>query len=66
MDGRELYREIHKRKIELPVIIFFDAISDDEVQSIHQIGRPAIVEKGSHQSEMPIFIDLIKKMVYFG
>ncbi len=66
MDGREMYREIKERKIEVPVIIFFDVISHDEVAGIHEIGNPAIVEKGSRQSEMPILLDLIKKMAFFG
>lgn len=65
-DGREVYREIRKRGWDVPVVIFFDAISGDEMMEIHKFGRPAVVEKGSHQSAMPEMMTLIKKMVYFG
>ena len=64
-DGREIYREITAQKIPVPVIIFFDAISGEEIVEIHEIGRPAIVEKGCAQSAMPEMMALIKKMYYF-
>lgn len=66
MDGRDIYREIVKRKYKIPVIIFFDAISGDEIVQIHEIGRPTIVEKGFRSSSMPDMMSLIKKKVYFG
>ncbi len=65
-DGREVYREITEKGLKIPVIVFFDAISGDEVVEIHKMGKPAVVEKGSRQSEMPVLLYLIKKMVYFG
>ena len=66
MDGRDLYREIQLRKLGIPVIIFFDAITGDEITEIHKNGRPPIVEKGSRQSAMPEMMALMKKMIYFG
>ena len=66
MDGRELYREIKQRGWKLPVIIFFDAITGDEMPEIHKFGRPSVVEKGGRQSAMPEMMALIKKMAYFG
>ncbi len=66
MDGRDIYREIMIRKIKMPVIMFFDAISGHEVSDIHKFGHPAIVDKGSSQSSMPEMLALIKKMAYFG
>ncbi len=66
LDGRDVYREIVNRKYKIPVIIFFDAISGDEVIQIHQIGRPVIVEKGFLHSSMPDMMALIKKKVFFG
>ena len=66
LDGRDIYREIIGRKIAVPVIMFFDAISGQEISDIHQFGRPAIVDKGSSQSSMPEMLSLIKKMAYFG
>lgn len=65
-DGREVYREIKKNNWDIPVIIFFDAISGDEMVEIHKIGRPAVVEKGARQSAMPEMMTLIKKMAFFG
>ncbi len=65
-DGREIYRDIRAKGLQMPVIIFFDAISGDEITELYKIGRPAIVEKGSSQSGMPEMIALVKKMVYFG
>ncbi len=66
MDGREVYREIRTRKWNIPVIIFFDSISGDEMIEIHKYGRPAVVEKGARQSAMPEMLSLVKKMAYFG
>lgn len=66
MDGRMVYREIQKRRLQTPVIIFFDALFDDELTQIYEHGRPAVVEKGSWTSSMPEMMGLIKKMVYFG
>lgn len=66
MDGREVYRNIVERRIAAPVIVFFDAISGQEIPDLYKIGRPAIVDKGSSQSSMPEMLALIKKMVYFG
>ena len=66
MDGRDVYRQIKLQQFPIPVIIFFDAISGEEIIDIHKIGRPAIVEKGSHQSSMPEMPALVAKMVYFS
>ncbi|MDD5218903.1 MAG: response regulator [Candidatus Omnitrophica bacterium] len=66
LDGREVYRTIQKQRLEIPVIIFFDAVFGDEIEAIRKIGKPAVVEKGSHQSRMAELLMLIKKLVYFG
>ncbi len=66
MDGRDIYRGIVEKKISTAVIVFFDAISGDEISDIRKIGRPAIVDKGSSHSSMPEMLGLIKKMAYFG
>lgn len=65
-DGREVYRRIREKGWEVPVIVFFDAVYGGELADIYRYGKPAIVEKGSRQSEMPEMMDLIKKMVFFG
>ena len=66
MDGRVIYRNIVEKKIKVPVIIFFDAVSGEEFMEIRQIGHPAVVDKGGRESAMPEMMSLIKKMVYFG
>ncbi len=66
MDGQEFYREIISRKIETPVIIFFDAFFDNELARVHEYGDPAVVEKGSWTGTMPEMMALIKKKAYFG
>ncbi len=65
-DGREVYREIRQLAAPVPVIIFFDAVSAEELAEIRRLGRPAVVEKGSRESSMPGMMALIKKLVYFG
>ena len=66
MNGIEVYRKIKQKGLEMAVIIFFDAIFGDEIMQIHKIGRPAIVEKGSRESQMPEMFSLILKMYYFA
>jgi len=66
MDGREVYRQIKQKGWKVPVLIFFDAVSGDEVTELKRIGAPVIVEKGAGQSVMPELLLLIMKMVYFG
>ena len=66
MDGREVYRVLKERKLKIPVIIFFDAISGDEMTEVRKYGTPAVVEKGGRESAMPEMMALIKKLVYFG
>ncbi|MCM8775933.1 MAG: response regulator [Candidatus Omnitrophica bacterium] len=66
MDGREVYRTIKQKGLAIPVIIFFDAISWDEMMEIRKYGNPSVVEKSSNQSSVPAMMALIKKMAYFG
>lgn len=65
-DGREIYKELAKKGLKIPVIVFFDSISGDEMVEIHKYGRPAVVEKGSRHSALPELMSLIKKLAYFG
>ena len=66
MDGREVYRQLRTRGLEVPTIVFFDAISGDEMTEIRKYGRPAVVEKGAPQSALPELMELVKKLAYFG
>ncbi len=64
--GIEVFRALKTHERPLPVIVFFDAVFGDEIEKLHEIGHPAIIEKGSRQSEMPALLSLIKKMAFFG
>ncbi len=66
MDGRDVYREIRKIQMNLPVIIFFDSVAAEEMLEIRRYGNPAVVEKGGRESAMPEMLSLIKKLAYFG
>ena len=66
MRGDEFYRRLRQKGIAIPVIVFFDAISGEEMSEIAKVGHPAVVDKGGHESAMPGMLTLIKKMVYFG
>ncbi len=65
-DGRELYRELKKKGILPPAIVYFDVVSADEVIEIRKMGNPAFVEKGSPSSSMNEMVSLLKKIAYFG
>ena len=65
-NGIEVYREVKQMNLNLPAIVFFDAVSGEETTELYKIGRPVIVEKGARQSAMPEMMTLIKKMAYFG
>lgn len=65
-DGREVYREAKEMNIEVPTIVFFDAISGDEISDVRRYGKAAVIEKGSPQSALPELMELIKKMIYFS
>lgn len=66
MDGRELYRRIRGKQIDVPVIVFFDPISGTEIKEIRKYGRPAVVDKSSRHASLPELTALILKMAYFG
>lgn len=66
MDGREFYAKLQAQKMGIPVIIFFDSISGEELLAIRQHGNPAVVEKGHSASILPFLLALVKKLVYFG
>lgn len=65
-DGREVYRELKQRQTLPPTIVFFDAVSSDEVLEIKRWGNPAFIEKGSPSSTMSEMSVLIRKIAYFG
>ena len=65
-DGRELYRSLKEKSLLPPTLVFFDAVSVDEVVEIRRLGNRAFVEKGSQTSSMPEMAALIKKIAFFG
>lgn len=66
MDGREVFMTLAQRKSKIPVILFFDAITGDELSQVRQYGSPSVIEKGARQSALPEMMHLIKKKVFFG
>lgn len=66
MTGCEVFRYLKQHHIHIPMIMFFDVISGEEISEIRGIGKAAIVEKGSAQSGMSDMLALILKMVYFS
>lgn len=66
MDGREFYAELKKQKIEIPVIVFFDSISGEELSEMRRFGNPAVIEKGYQGSSLGAMMALAKKLVYFS
>lgn len=66
MDGREFYAELTRRKIGIPVVIFFDSISGEEHAAIRKYGDPPVVEKGTPSASLPALMFLVKKTIYFS
>lgn len=66
ISGIDIYRKMKNAGLDIPVIIFFDAIFGDEVVEIHKVGRPVIIEKGTRDSQMPYMFATLLKLVYFG
>lgn len=66
MDGREFYAELRKRKYDIPVIVFFDSVSGQELAGMRKSGNPAVVEKGCQRGSLSAVMWLVKKLVYFS
>lgn len=64
MDGREFYVELRKRKIEVPVIVFFDSVSGEELAEIRKYGNPPAVEKGTITGSLSSLMQLVGKTIY--
>ncbi|MFA7255356.1 MAG: response regulator [Candidatus Omnitrophota bacterium] len=66
MDGREFYEKLKASKLEIPVIVFFDSISGEELSEMRRFGNPAVIEKGYKGSSLGAMMALVKKLVYFS
>ncbi len=66
MDGREFYAKLKASKLEIPVIVFFDSISGEELSEMRRFGNPAVIEKGCQGSSLGAMMFLVKKMAFFG
>ena len=66
MDGREFYAKLKASKLEIPVIVFFDSISGEELSEMRRFGNPAVIEKGYKGSSLGAMMLLVKKLVFFG
>ena len=66
MDGREFYAKLKASKLEIPVIVFFDSISGEELSEMRRFGNPAVIEKGYKGSSLSAMMLLVKKLVCFS
>lgn len=66
MDGREFYEKLRAQNPGIPVIVFFDSISGEELSAMRRFGHPAVIEKGFKGSSLPAMMALVKRMVYFN
>ncbi len=66
MDGHEFYTEMKRKGWDFPVIVFFDAVSGEELKEMQKIGKPVAVEKGLSGSSMRELLNLVKKLAYFA
>lgn len=66
MDGREFYAKFKERKQDIPVIVFFDSVSGEELMEIRKFGNPSVLEKGCQGSSLHALMMLVKKLVYFS
>ncbi len=64
--GIEFYGDLKKSNREIPVIVFLDSTSPDEITQLRKYGTPVLIEKSGHQSSMPEMLGMIKKLVYFA
>jgi CheY-like chemotaxis protein len=65
MDGREFYAKLQAKKLEIPVIVFFDSVSGEELSEMRRFGNPAVIEKGFKGSSLGAMMVLIKKLIFF-
>lgn len=66
MDGREFYARLKASRLEIPVIVFFDSISGEELSEMRRFGNPAVIEKGFKGSSLSAMMLLVKKLVFFS
>jgi CheY-like chemotaxis protein len=66
MDGREFYAKLMAAKLDIPVIVFFDSISGEELSEMRRFGNPAVIEKGYKGSSLSAMMLLVRKLFYFN
>jgi CheY-like chemotaxis protein len=66
MDGREFYSKFKAAGLEIPVIVFFDSISGEELSEMRRFGDPAVIEKGYKGSSLSAVMALVKRLIYFS
>ena len=65
-NGRDVYRDLRKRGVDIPTIIFSAFASSEDVIEIKKHGNPVFIEKASQAGSMPALAALIKNLVHFG
>lgn len=64
-DGLEVYAYLQSLERKIPVMVYMDIFSSQQVMDFYQLGRPLIVDKGGMFSSMASLAALIKKTFYF-
>ena len=65
-NGRDVYRDLRKRGINIPTIIFSSFVSPEDITEIKKHGNPVFIEKASRAGSMPALAALIKNLAHFG
>jgi CheY-like chemotaxis protein len=66
MDGREFYAKFKTAGLKIPVIVFFDSVSGEELSEMRRFGDPAVIEKGYKGSSLSAVMALVKKLIYLN
>lgn len=64
-NGLEVYASLQSLERKIPVMVYMDIFSSQQVMDFYQLGRPVIVDKGGMFSAMASLTALIKKTFYF-
>ncbi len=64
--GIEFYADMKKSNRDIPVIVFLDSTSPDEIAAVRKNGSPIFVEKSGQHSSMQEMLAIVKKLFIFA
>lgn len=62
--GHEVYAYIQSREEKIPVIVYLDIFSSQQIMDLYKLGRPLVIDKGGEGSSMNHVASFIKKVLY--